>query len=122
MDDTFGRTAAEIEAEGHEIAAVIESDTASTARAIGRGVLSAAAALEQLAPDAVVVYGDRFEALAVAIAASQSNVPLLHVEGGDKTEGGALDDSVRHAMTKLAHIHMATNPDAADQCAIDPDR
>ena len=117
LDETFGRTAAEIEAEGFDVAAVIDSDSASTARAIGTGVLSAAEALERLRPDALLIYGDRFEALAVAIAASQSNVPLLHVEGGDKTEGGALDDSVRHAITKLAHLHFATNADAAARIA-----
>ena len=117
LDETFGRTANEIEAEGFEVAAVIESDAGSTARAIGKGVLSAAEAIARLKPDALLLYGDRFEALAVAIAASQSNLPLLHVEGGDKTEGGALDDSVRHAITKLAHLHFATNADAAARIA-----
>jgi UDP-hydrolysing UDP-N-acetyl-D-glucosamine 2-epimerase len=117
MDEAFGRTLAEIEGEGHEVLAVIDSDVQSTGRAIGKGVLSACDALDRLAPDAVLVYGDRFEAFAVAIAASQSNIPLLHVEGGDKTEGGALDDSVRHAITKLAHMHFATNADAARRIA-----
>ncbi len=114
LDDSFGRTRDEITADGFAIAAEVKTDAnADTARAIGQGVLSVADALDALSPDAVVVYGDRFEAFAALIAASQSNRPTAHIEGGDKTEGGALDDSVRHAMTKLAHIHFATNGDAA---------
>ena len=76
-------------------------------------MLDCADAFARLEPDVVVVYGDRFEAFAALIAATQANIPVAHIEGGDKTEGGALDDSVRHAMTKLAHVHLATNPDAA---------
>ncbi len=114
LDESFGRTRDEIVADGFSVAAEAAIDAgADTARAIGQGVLSVADALDALSPDAVVVYGDRFEAFAALIAASQSNRPTAHIEGGDKTEGGALDDSVRHAMTKLAHIHFATNADAA---------
>ncbi|MEM9971371.1 MAG: UDP-N-acetylglucosamine 2-epimerase [Pseudomonadota bacterium] len=118
LDDVFGRTRDEITADGFTIAAEAPIDPAAdTARAIGQGVLAVTDALDQVAPDAVVVYGDRFEAFAALIAASQSNIPVAHVEGGDKTEGGALDDSVRHAMTKLAHLHFATNADAAGRIA-----
>lgn len=114
LDAAYGRTAAEIEADGFAIAAELPiPEEGGTARAIGHGVLGMADVLERLGPDLLLVYGDRFEAFAAAIAASQSNMPLAHLEGGDKTEGGALDDSVRHAMTKLAHVHFATNPDAA---------
>ena len=114
LDDTFGRTRDEIVADGFEVAAETPAGLGrDTARAIGEGVLAITDILEQLSPDIVVVYGDRFEAFAALIAATQSNVPVAHVEGGDKTEGGALDDSVRHAMTKLAHVHLATNPEAA---------
>ena len=114
LDDSFGRTRDEILADGFRIAAEVPGDPgADTVRAIGQGVLAVADTLDWLSPDALVVYGDRFEAFAALIAASQSNRPVAHVEGGDKTEGGALDDSVRHAMTKLAHLHFATNADAA---------
>ena len=54
----------------------------------------------------MVVYADEFEGLAAVIASTQMNIPTAHIEGGDLTEGGALDDSVRHAMTKLSHIHL----------------
>ena len=60
-----------------------------------------------------MIYGDRYESLAAMIAGTQMGVPTAHIEGGDYTDGGALDDSVRHAMTKLAHVHFATNEDAA---------
>ena len=114
LDATYGRTRDEIVGDGFHISAEVSAGLGKdTARAIGEGVLAVADVLDDLKPDVLVVYGDRFEAFAALIAASQSNVPVAHIEGGDKTEGGALDDSVRHAMTKLAHIHFATNPDAA---------
>ncbi|SMX23798.1 UDP-N-acetylglucosamine 2-epimerase [Boseongicola aestuarii] len=114
LDATYGRTRDEILADGFEISAEVSAGLGEdTARAIGEGILAVADVLDDLKPDVVVVYGDRFEAFAAVIAASQSNIPVAHIEGGDKTEGGALDDSVRHAMTKLAHIHFATNPKAA---------
>ena len=114
LDTTYGRTKDEILSEGFQIAAELPHRPGlDTARAIGWGVLDCADVFERLTPDIVLVYGDRFEAFAALIAATQANIPVAHIEGGDKTEGGALDDSVRHAMTKLAHVHLATNPDAA---------
>ena len=61
-------------------------------------------------PDVVVVCGDRFEQLAIAMAAAYLNKTIAHIEGGDLT--GSIDESVRHAITKLAHIHFVTNDDA----------
>jgi UDP-N-acetylglucosamine 2-epimerase (non-hydrolysing)/GDP/UDP-N,N'-diacetylbacillosamine 2-epimerase (hydrolysing) len=120
LDPLFGRTLEEIRKDGFRIAAEvkIEMDAASlfsTAQAIGSGVLSLSKILGELCPDIVVVYADRFEGLAAVIAASQMNFPTAHVEGGDLTEGGALDDSVRHAMTKLAHLHFTTNQQATNR-------
>src|SRR5205807_714582 len=57
----------------------------------------------------------RFESFAAMIASTQMNIATAHIEGGDYTEGGALDDSVRHAMTKLAHLHVTTNAAAAER-------
>ena len=62
------------------------------------------------APDLVVICGDRFEQLAIAMSAAYLNITIAHIEGGDVT--GSIDESVRHAITKLAHIHLVTNPDA----------
>ncbi|HUK33075.1 MAG TPA: UDP-N-acetylglucosamine 2-epimerase [Vicinamibacterales bacterium] len=61
-------------------------------------------------PDVVVICGDRFEQLAIAMAAAYLNKTIAHIEGGDLT--GSIDESVRHAITKLAHIHFVTNNDA----------
>lgn len=120
LDVDFGRTISEIERDGFVIHAEVkidmEADTLyATAQAIGSGVLSMSRELDRLRPDLLVVYADRFEGFAAMIAGTQMNVPTAHVEGGDLTEGGALDDSVRHAMTKLAHLHFTTNQQASNR-------
>ncbi len=66
--------------------------------------------LHAIDPDVVVICGDRFEQLAIAMAAAYLNKTVAHIEGGDVT--GSIDESVRHAITKLAHIHFVTNDDA----------
>jgi UDP-hydrolysing UDP-N-acetyl-D-glucosamine 2-epimerase len=120
LDPNFGSTLNEIQDDGFHIDAEvkIEMDAASlfaTAQAIGSGVLAISSVLNELKPDMMVVYADRFEGFAAVIAASQMNIPTAHIEGGDLTEGGALDDSVRHAMTKLAHLHFTTNQQATNR-------
>jgi UDP-hydrolysing UDP-N-acetyl-D-glucosamine 2-epimerase len=67
--------------------------------------------LHTIDPDVVVICGDRFEQLAIAMTAAYLNCTLAHIEGGDVT--GSIDESVRHAITKLSHIHFVTNADAA---------
>ncbi|MDX8400572.1 MAG: UDP-N-acetylglucosamine 2-epimerase [Gallionellaceae bacterium] len=120
LDSNFGGTLDEIREDGFhvDVEVKIDMDAASlfaTAQAIGSGVLAISQALNDLKPDMMVVYADRFEGLAAVIAASQMNIPTAHIEGGDLTEGGALDDSVRHAMTKLAHLHFTTNQQATNR-------
>lgn len=120
LDPQFGNTLDEIRADGFRIDAEIkiEMDAGSlfaTAQAIGSGITSLSFALAKLKPDMLVVYADRFEGLAAVVAGTQMNIPTAHVEGGDLTEGGALDDSVRHAMTKLAHLHFTTNQQASNR-------
>lgn len=120
LDDNFGRTLDEIHTDGFRIDAEVKikmngDSRIATAQAIGSGVLAISTAFEALRPDIVVVYADRFEGFAAVIAASQMNIPTAHIEGGDLTEGGALDDSVRHAMTKLAHLHFTTNEQATNR-------
>src|SRR5262244_1508514 len=66
--------------------------------------------LHALDPDIVVICGDRFEQLAIAMAAAYLNKTIAHIEGGDVS--GSIDESVRHAITKLAHVHFVTNADA----------
>lgn len=120
LDSNFGRTITEISDDGFDIHAVVAIDMSggekvSTARAIGTGILSLAPVLQSMSPDIFLVYGDRFEGFAAVITSTQMNIPTAHVEGGDITEGGALDDSVRHAMTKLAHLHYTTNEQATNR-------
>jgi len=120
LDVNFGSTIEEINNDGFEIyaEAKIEMDAdsiESNVLAIGSGVISIGRILRKLKPDLMIVYADRFEGLAAVIASSQMNIPTAHIEGGDITEGGALDDSVRHAMTKLSHIHFTTNEQATNR-------
>jgi UDP-hydrolysing UDP-N-acetyl-D-glucosamine 2-epimerase len=120
LQQDYGKTLAEIEADGFHVYGQVDIQMDqdrlfATAQAIGAGILSLSRHLDELRPDFLVVYADRFESFAAVIAGTQMNVPTVHIEGGDYTEGGALDDSVRHAMTKLAHLHFTTNAHAAER-------
>jgi UDP-N-acetylglucosamine 2-epimerase (non-hydrolysing)/GDP/UDP-N,N'-diacetylbacillosamine 2-epimerase (hydrolysing) len=120
LDKDFGQTIQEIQKDGFTAHKIIEIDLDESkpnaiSHAIGTGVLSISKALSEIKPDIFLIYADRFEGFAAVIASSQMNIPTAHIEGGDITEGGALDDSVRHAMTKLAHIHFTTNDQATNR-------
>lgn len=113
----FGLTVREIERDGFAIARRVEmllsSDTpGGIAKSIALGLIGMSDALEQLRPDVALVLGDRFEILAAAQACLVHQVPLAHIAGGDTTEG-AMDESIRHAITKMAHLHFATNEQSA---------
>ena len=120
LQEDFGFTIREIEKDGFKVYSEInlkmgEDTLYSTAQAIGSGIISLSKVLYELRPDFLVVYADRFEGFAAVITGTQMNIPTAHIEGGDLTNGGALDDSVRHAMTKLAHLHFTTNEQAAER-------
>jgi UDP-N-acetylglucosamine 2-epimerase (non-hydrolysing)/GDP/UDP-N,N'-diacetylbacillosamine 2-epimerase (hydrolysing) len=120
LKEDFGSSLDEIKADGFEVHAEVKIDMPedslyATAQAIGSGVLSLSEILADLRPDYLIVYADRFEGFSAVIAGTQMGIPTAHVEGGDYTEGGALDDFVRHAMTKLAHLHFTTNEQAAER-------
>ena len=84
---------------------VVEGETPVTmAKSAGLAITEFSTAFEDLKPDVVVVIGDRFEALPISIAASYMNIPVAHVEGGEIS--GSIDGSIRHAITKMAHIHF----------------
>ena len=109
----FGHTVDEIERDGFAIARRVEmllaSDTpGGIAKSVGLGVIGMSDAFEQLRPDVVLVLGDRFEILAAVQACLPHNIPIAHIAGGDTTEG-AFDESIRHAITKMAHVHFVTN-------------
>ena len=120
LDPNFGKSFNEIIDDGFEIEAKINismghEQEIATAQAIASAIDEVSRALHRIKPDFLVVYADRFEGFAAVVASSQMSIPTVHIEGGDNTEGGALDDSIRHAMTKLSHLHMTTNEDAAQR-------
>lgn len=80
----------------------------------GRAISTAADSFKDLNPEMVALLGDRYEILAAATAAHLMNIPIAHLSGGDLTEGSQ-DDSMRHAITKLAHLHFVTCKDSADR-------
>ena len=110
LSAAHGYTLHEIEASGVSVAARVDlglgdDSPAGVARAIGRGTVGFAGVFDQLRPDCVVVVGDRYEILAAASAASACRIPIAHLHGGELTEG-AIDDAIRHAVTKLSHLHF----------------
>ena len=109
----FGHTVDAIVADGFvvddQVEMLLSSDTGiGAAKSVGLGLIGFADSLARLAPDLVVVLGDRFELLAAVQAALFLRIPVAHLCGGDTTEG-AFDESVRHALTKMAHLHFVTN-------------
>jgi UDP-hydrolysing UDP-N-acetyl-D-glucosamine 2-epimerase len=112
-----GSTIAAIRADGFAPAAEVDMQLGSdsplaVAKSIGVGVLGFAPALAELTPDCVLIVGDRVELLAVAAAALPLRIPLAHVSGGEITEG-AIDEQVRHALSKLAHLHFVSSEEHA---------
>jgi GDP/UDP-N,N'-diacetylbacillosamine 2-epimerase (hydrolysing) len=109
LSPEFGSTYQAIETDGFRIDRKVEmllsSDTeVGIGKSVGLGVIGFVEALAELKPDLMVVLGDRFEILAAVTAALFMHVPVMHLHGGEVTEG-ALDDSIRHAITKMSHIH-----------------
>ena len=113
----FGSVIDVIRADGFEPAAVlhsiVEGETPTTmAKSVGLGVLELASQFENIRPDIALTVADRFETIATAIAASYMNIPVAHTQGGEVT--GSIDESVRHAVTKLSHIHFPATERAYD--------
>lgn len=106
----YGYTLSEIEACGfvvdESVDMLLSSDQPrAVGQSLGLGVIGLTSALSRLAPDIVVLLGDRYEALAAAQAAMILGIPIAHLHGGEVTEG-AIDEAIRHAITKLAHVHF----------------
>ncbi len=112
LSPEFGLTYREIEKDGFTIDKKVEmllsSDTAvGTTKSVGLGMISFADAFEDLNPDLIVILGDRYEMIAVASAALFHKIPLAHLHGGEITEG-AYDDCIRHAISKMSHLHFTS--------------
>jgi len=110
LSPAFGLTVNAIEADGFEIGERVEmllsSDSPSgIGRSMGLGIIGFAQAYAHFRPDILVVLGDRFEMYTAALAALPYKIPVAHIHGGELTEG-AIDDALRHSITKLSHQHF----------------
>jgi len=116
--DRYGTVLDLIERDGfapdERVFMLIEGETPSTmAKSTGLGLLELPTAFERLEPDIVITVGDRFETMATALAATYMNIPLAHTMGGEVS--GNIDESIRHAVTKFAHVHFPASEGARDR-------
>jgi len=116
--DRYGTVVDVIERDGFEpdekVFMLIEGETPGTmAKSTGLGLLELPTAFGRLEPDVVITVGDRFETMSTALAATYMNIPLAHTMGGEVS--GNIDESIRHAVTKFAHLHFPSSRDAADR-------
>lgn len=114
LSPRYGNTISEIEADGFNPVKVAMSDSTDspqgTVEAMAECMTGMAKALGELQPDLMLILGDRFEMLATATAALMLRIPIVHIAGGEISEG-AIDDSIRHAITKMSALHLtATEP------------
>jgi GDP/UDP-N,N'-diacetylbacillosamine 2-epimerase (hydrolysing) len=112
LSPEFGQTYKEIIDDGFIIDETVEmllsSDTAvGVTKSLGLGIIGFADVFHRLQPDIIVLLGDRFEILAAAQAAMVANIPIAHLHGGESTEG-AIDEAIRHSITKMAHLHFVS--------------
>ena len=116
LSPEFGHTVGEIERDGftvdERIECLLSSDSdVGMAKAIGVATLGLADALARMRPDLLLLIADRFELLAPASVAVALRIPIAHIEGGEVSEG-AIDDAIRNALTKLAHVHFTPTESA----------
>lgn len=112
LSPEFGLTYKQIEQDGftadEKVEMLLSSDTSNAiAKSMGLGMIGYADAFTRLNPDLLIILGDRYEMLAVAAAATVFKIPIAHLHGGEITEG-AYDDAIRHAITKLSHLHFTS--------------
>lgn len=117
LSPDFGLTVREIERDGFPIGDRVEmllsSDTPEgIAKSMGLGTIGFAQSYARHRPDVLVVLGDRFEMHAAAVAALPFKIPVAHIHGGELTQG-AMDDALRHSITKMSHLHFVATEDYA---------
>ncbi|MEA2946264.1 MAG: hypothetical protein QOI40_1594 [Alphaproteobacteria bacterium] len=116
--DRYGKVVNLIERDGFVIDVklhiLVEGETPATmVKSTGMGLIELSSAFERLQPDVVVTVGDRFETMATTLAAAYMNIPVAHTMGGEVS--GTIDESIRHAVTKFAHIHFPASREAAER-------
>ena len=110
----YGLTINEIEKDSFEISAKIsmysgnDLDYNYHGEALARGVSRFTSLLSKIRPNILVVFGDRLEPLAATLAAATLRIPITHIHGGDKTDSGHIDESIRHSISRFAHIHFVS--------------
>lgn len=114
LSEAYGSTYREIEQDGFRIDAKVEANLdarsgAALAKAVGAWTQGFADVFEKLGPDLLIIMGDRYELLSVASACILQSIPIAHISGGEITEG-AIDEQIRHALTKISHLHFVANP------------
>ena len=112
LDPRFGNTIDEIISDGFTPAAKVKMNVASnseadTARSMAKCLSGMVDAFESIKPDCIIILGDRYEMLATASAATVMRIPIIHIAGGEISEG-AIDDCIRHAITKLSALHLTS--------------
>lgn len=112
LSPEFGLTYKEIEKDGFKINEKIEILMSSDSdiginKAIGLGLISFSETLKRLDPDILIILGDRFEALSMAISSYIMKIPIAHIHGGERTEG-AIDEGIRHSITKMSYLHFTS--------------
>lgn len=112
LDREHGRAADFMEADGFRPADLLDFGDGPAAAQAGIATGAVAEALVRRSVDALLLAGDRFETMAAAVAATIVRVPIVHLHGGEETQG-AIDNALRHAITKLAHLHFVSHPDHA---------
>jgi UDP-hydrolysing UDP-N-acetyl-D-glucosamine 2-epimerase len=119
LEVSHGHTVSEIEQAGFPVAARVPIDlhddsATGIAHSMAKCLTGMVEAIGNVSPDIVLLLGDRFEIFAAAQAAMLLRIPIAHIAGGDVTEG-AIDDVMRHSITKMAHLHFATNIESAER-------
>ena len=107
--DRYGQVVNLIEQDGftvdEKLHILVEGETPATmVKSTGMGLIELSSAFDRLRPDVVITVGDRFETMATTLAAAYMNIPVAHTMGGEVS--GTIDESIRHAVTKFAHIHF----------------
>ena len=129
LSNEYGNTVQEIKEDGvnidHEIEILLSTDTGSgVTKSMGVAMIGFADVLKQIRPNIVLIVGDRYEAFCAAAASLIAQIPIAHCHGGEITEG-AYDDSLRHCITKMSHLHFVSSEDYARrviQLGEQPDR
>lgn len=116
--DRYGSVVDLIEQDGFEVSEkvhmLVEGETPTTmAKSTGLGLIELPSIFDRLEPDVVITVGDRFETMATTLAAAYMNIPIAHTMGGEVT--GSIDESIRHAVTKFAHIHFPASKQAEER-------